>query len=263
MLINPDMDKFYKAKEEEISQLIAREKDLAPLAEPPSKPDFRESLEKGHSKRGIALIAEYKRASPSLGDINLALSPQEAQEAYREADAISVLTEERYFKGSLEYLSIMGSSSPPLLRKDFIFHPLQISATALTPASAILLIVRLRTEPNFLGDMISEARAAYLTPVAEIFNPKELSVARDAGAKVIQVNSRDLGDMKVDFRGTLEFIKNNPPLKDEFFILASGIQSAADFRAARSYGYHAALVGTFLTRRGNPKDNLAALYGGL
>ncbi|MDR1677635.1 MAG: indole-3-glycerol-phosphate synthase, partial [Deltaproteobacteria bacterium] len=96
-----DLERYIEAKK---ASIIGLKKKLSWTLFTGSRPSFSQALTVGRQKRGLALIAEYKRASPSLGDINLNLKPEEAVRAYRPADCLSVLTEERYFKGKLDYL---------------------------------------------------------------------------------------------------------------------------------------------------------------
>ncbi|MDR1872225.1 MAG: indole-3-glycerol-phosphate synthase [Deltaproteobacteria bacterium] len=252
--------RFRKAKAEEIARLKAHPPSLpAPLA----RPDFLASLKLGQKARGLAVIAEYKRASPSLGDLKLTLEPLAAAKAYAKADAISVLTEETYFKGSLAYLKEIAQNLKPTLRKDFIFIPEQVMETAGTLAAAVLLIVRLTPETQFLASLIDLAQSYALTPVVEVFNLEELAVARAAGAKVIQVNARDLATLKVDKDGPINLITQNPPQKGEFWIAASGLSSAYDLVKVQKAGFGAALLGSALMKAESPQEALASLLAGL
>lgn len=134
------LEKFRKAKSAEVTALqeLAGQGRL-PRPHGRTRPGFRASLEKA-GKRPV--IAEYKRASPSKGNINLDLTPEQAALAYTGAGAgaLSVLTEETWFKGSLSFLERMAGPGLPLLRKDFVIHPLQMVQTAASPASAMLVI---------------------------------------------------------------------------------------------------------------------------
>jgi indole-3-glycerol phosphate synthase len=250
-----ELAKFRAAKAAEIARL----KKNPPKPGATARPDFLGSLRAGAQKRGLGLIAEYKRASPSRGDLNLALAPEEAAAAYAAAEAVSVLTEETYFKGSLSYLGALAQNGRPVLRKDFIFDPLQVLETAATLAAAVLLIVRLTPEPSLLAELIALARAEGLVPVVEVFGPADLELARKAGAKVIQANARDLETLRVDLAGPLKLIKDYPPLGDEFWIAASGLATAQDLRERRAAGFGAALIGSALMGSGSPQGALSKL----
>jgi indole-3-glycerol phosphate synthase len=238
------LELFKAAKAKEIESLL-RLKTASEPGEGPG-PCLRQALEAGRRRRGLAVIAEYKRASPSLGDINLNLSPERAAEGYRRADAISVLTEETYFKGSLSFIDRMTSPGLPILRKDFIFHPLQIAATAATKASAVLLIVRLTPEAAALRELRLAALRAGLEAVVEVFDESDLLTARACGATIIQVNRRDLSSLTLGGERRLNLIEKYPPLPGEFWIAASGLKTAEDLRAVAAAGFSAVLIGSAL-----------------
>ncbi|MBT8762621.1 indole-3-glycerol-phosphate synthase [Desulfohalobiaceae bacterium Ax17] len=251
------LDKFKQAKKEEIDRLKAlEEKGALPKAYAGGRLSFAESLKVGH---GIKIIAEYKRASPSKGVINKDLDAQEVARIYSQngAAAISVLTEEKYFQGQLEFLSQMAGYGLPLLRKDFIFHPLQIVATAATPASALLLIVRLTPEVSVLKDLIARTYELGLDPVVEIFNHDELKIARKAGAKIIQVNNRDLDTLKVDIMNSYELIRYKE--EGELWICASGIENREEILKLKDEGFDAFLIGTWLMSAPDPGKALQEL----
>jgi indole-3-glycerol phosphate synthase len=258
------MQKFVDAKAAEIRCLLENREGLlrSKVHRKWSRPGFLEALRRGRDLRGIGLVCEYKRASPSQGDIELGIGPKEAALAYARADCISVLTEESLFKGSLDFLRQMGGPLP-LLRKDFILHPLQVEETARTPASAILLIVRLTPSRAEVRSLVTLATGLGLEPVVEVFDEKELRLAREVGARLIQVNARDLTTMHLDLDASLQLIKDNPPTDGELWIAASGVSDAADLRRFRDAGYGAALVGTTLMRGGRPKERLDVLIDGM
>ncbi|MBQ7739163.1 MAG: indole-3-glycerol-phosphate synthase [Desulfovibrionaceae bacterium] len=215
----------------------------------------------------LAIIAEYKRASPSLGAICLDLEVEDVVLAYAQgAQAISILTEEVYFQGHLTFLdrakAALGHKPIPLLRKDFIYDPIQIAATAATSASAVLLIVRMLPDAQSLAVLIHEAAHFGLESVVEVFDATDLEIARQACAKIIQVNTRDLETLKVDREGAWQLIQDHPPRDDETWILASGLQDRSDLVRASQAGFKAALIGTKLMLGGNPKQALQDFLGG-
>ena len=224
---------------------------------PSYKPPFVETLKERRSSP-LAVIAEYKRASPSEGDINPGATPEEVAAAYAQAGAgaISVLTEREHFKGELSHLERMTGPGLPLLRKDFIFHPLQVEQSAATPASAVLLIARMLTE-SALRELILLCGKLGLTPVVEVFNVPDLLQARAAGASVIQVNNRDLRTLRVDTDISRRMVAARE--NKEFWITASGMRSHGDLLAAAASGFDAALIGTSLMRGNDPGAALAAL----
>jgi indole-3-glycerol phosphate synthase len=254
-----DLLKFREAKSGEIEALIKN----PPQGLKVKRPDFLASLQKGRDQRGLGILAEYKRASPSLGDIDLNLTPAEALEAYEQADGISVLTEELYFKGNISYLEQMAGSQKALLRKDFIFHPLQITATSQTAASAVLIIVRLCPDRALLKELISLAQSYALAPVVEVHGHKDLEAARWSGAEIILVNARDLETLQVSSFKDNSLIQNCPPLSREFWIAASGLKTGADLRKVRDQGFGGSLLGTALMKSGDPGRALNDLIIGL
>ena len=250
------LERFRAAKAAEVAfleKLAASERLPPPFVGP--RPSFSASL---RVKAPLAVIAEYKRASPSKGDINLTVEPEEAAGAYAMAGAgaLSVLTEEAHFRGNLAYLGRMADPGLPLLRKDFILHPLQVDQTAATPASALLLIVRMLDTP-LLRDLILRSQEAGLEAVVEIFDEQDLLRARDAGASIIQVNNRDLNSLHVNLAASRVLVSQKKP--KEFWITASGIATHNDLASLLGLGFDAALVGSSLMSSGDPGGALAAL----
>ena len=255
----PDMlGKFAAAKAAEIAGLRAREKaGTLPPVWTGERPSLVAALE-AHAP--LAVIAEYKRASPSKGLICLDLSAGDVAGQYAAAGAaaLSVLTEEQYFQGSLECLAQAREAAPgtPLLRKDFLLDPLQVRATAATPASALLLIARMVDE-DLLAEMLDQAGALGLATVVEVFDEADLKKARAAGAGIIQVNNRDLDTLKVDLAVSRRLILRKR--ESEHWISASGVGTGAQLRELASLGFDAALVGTSLMAGGKPGAALTRL----
>jgi len=247
------LDRFRQAKMPEVERL---------RLQPPttvfqrSRPAFLPARKEG----GLSIIAEYKRSSPSRGVINEGISPAEIARLYTEggAQAISVLTEEKYFGGKLAFLQEIASHTTlPLLRKDFLFDELQVRETATTPASALLLIVALTPDVNQLRALRQLAESFGIEAVVEIFNEAELDLARASGARIIQVNNRNLETLEMDMTTTVRLISQRLPT--ERWIAASGIDSRDDL--ARLTGYDAALVGSSLMASKDPKQALKRLLG--
>ncbi len=269
------LERFMAAKQAEVEALerLARQGGAFDEGGPlcpwkGARPAFRTALEQG--KRGasapLAVIAEFKQASPSRGVICEGLSVEDAARQYAEngANALSILTETQYFRGELAYLERAAGAVPevPLLRKDFLFHPLQVAATLATPASALLLIVRLTPDAGLLRALREQAEAEGVEAVVEVFDEADLRLARESGARIIQVNARDLATLRVDRQATLRLIRNCPPLDGELWIAASGMAERADLDAAADAGYRAALVGSALMEGGTPGKALRRLLDG-
>lgn len=263
------LERFRRAKAAEIEMLNALEAQRR-LPDPwgGERPGFAKAL------RGpdLAVIAEYKRASPSRGVIELGLEPEAVARAYAEAGAacLSVLTEEAHFQGSLDYLFRMAEpvSGPgpaprlPLLRKDFLLDPLQITQSAATPASAVLLIVRM-LPGGLLAEMLAACAHYGLEAVVEVFSEDDLDRAQAAGAAIIQVNNRDLDTLATDLSTAEKLATRRASGADDdtVWIAASGLETAEDAARMRSAGYEAVLVGTALMRGGDPKGALQRLLG--
>ena len=247
-----NLERFKIAKESEIRRL-REQAPLLPLAV--TRPCFITPRTAGEC---IRVIAEYKRASPSRGVISEKYTPEQIADAYMGggAMAISVLTEEVYFQGRLDFLRrVAERTTLPLLRKDFIFDEAQIRETAATPASALLLIVALTPEVAHLRDLRVLAESFRMTAVVEVFDERELDIARAAGAGVIQVNNRNLETLAVDASVTQRLVSRK--LAGECWIAASGYETREQLDAL--VDYDAALVGTVLMSSDNPCDLLREL----
>lgn len=257
------LEKFRKEKEQEIIKLLNMvENGTMPEPYKKKRLPFGTAL---FSENFISVIAEYKRASPSRGVIrdDLDIETVACQYSTAKAAAISILTEENWFQGDIDFINRASNvTSLPILRKDFIFHPLQILATAATPASALLLIARMLPDSLSLGKLIKESRKYGLECVVEVFNQDDLNMARDSGATLIQVNARDLNSLKVDRSLCIDLINKNPPLKDEIWIAASGMDSSQHLNQAYNSGFSAVLIGTTLMKHPHPGKALELLLAG-
>lgn len=221
----------------------------------------RPSMVEALKGKGPSLIAEYKRASPSKGVINDRVGAPEAAEMFFRggAAAVSVLTEEKYFQGNMDYLEVFARKGLPVLRKDFLFHPLQVRQTAATRASALLLIVRVVRDVELLRELVETALGYGLEPVVEIFNHEELELARKAGAEVILVNNRDLDRLVVDLDVSRGLIKEKD--SRETWVCASGIEDRYQVYEFYYLGFEAFLIGTSIMSSGNPEMKLRELSG--
>lgn len=221
----------------------------------------KRSLAQAVRQPGISIIAEVKRASPSKGDIRPDLDVTEIVKAYEQAGAaaISVLTEPRYFKGSLDDLATARktlTSPVPILRKDFIVDPYQIWEAAAAGADAILLIVAaLRADE--LSSFQKEATEAGLECLVETHDSEELKAALASGAPLIGINNRDLRTFNVTLQTTLDMIGLVP---DGVLVVSeSGIATSTDVALLVDAGVDAVLVGETLMRSDDPGDGLRQL----
>lgn len=254
------LEQFRQAKMGEISALRTLEKQgISPEPLLYDRPDFRMALAIPPQGAALHVVAEYKCASPSRGVITQAFSPEDIALQYARggASCISVLTEELFFKGDIDFLERMTEVNLPLLRKDFIFDPLQVQATAATPASALLLIVRMTPDACFLKDLREQTEALGMHAVVEVFNQADLDLARQSGAKIIQVNARDLDTLVTDRQICLDIIKEKD--SQEVWIAASAMEKPEHLKAAAKAGYNAALIGSSLMSHASPANYLAHL----
>jgi indole-3-glycerol phosphate synthase len=218
-------------------------------------PPFKAALRRPN----VAVIAEVKRRSPSAGSIREDLDPIERALLYgaHGAAAISVLTDEPYFGGSMTDLRAAARRSlVPVLRKDFILDELQILEARAAGASAVLLIVRALEHPR-LHALMACASDAGLDALVEVHTPTELDAALAAGAVMIGVNSRDLDTFKVDTVAAWKIIRMVPP--DRIAVAESGLSRQEDVVRAAEAGADAVLVGTALSQAAAPEALLREL----
>lgn len=248
---------------------LAKAGQLPPLYSEP-RLDFVGRLRRRATEKGLAVIAEYKKASPSQGDIALGVTPDQAVLAFIKAGAaaMSILTEKSKFKGRLNFINRAWDGGAelfdlPLLRKDFIFDSLQVRATASRSASALLLIVRLTPDAFQLRDLRQEAEAYGLAAVVEVFDEVDLDVARKSGARIIQANARNFFDLSVDIRRSFELARRHASEAEELWIAASGFSKPLELLAASEAGFTAILVGTTLMRGGHLDESLKYLTSAL
>jgi len=209
--------------------------------------DFAGALRPGAGER-VRLIAEVKKASPSAGVLNASLDPVSQACAYAGAGAaaISVLTDEKYFRGSLDDLvAVRAAVSVPLLRKEFIVDEYQLWESRAAGADAVLLIVAALDPPHLL-DLMKSAAAIGLATLVEIHTSAELDTALRVGAPVIGVNNRDLRTLRTSLDPSLALLPLIPP--GHVAVSESGIASGADVERVLAAGAHAILVGEGLVR---------------
>lgn len=211
--------------------------------------------------KGLALIAEIKKASPSKGVL---MGPKQSvadlakDYAAAGATAISVVTESKFFKGDLSFIdTVKKACGLPVLRKDFVVDVWQLYETRLARADAVLLIASLFPQPRDLRKMIQAANNLSLTPLVEVHSPEELKRALRAEAEFIGINNRNLATFKVDLKVTERLMKLVP--EDKFVISESGIASVEDAEAVYKAGAKGILVGESLIKAKKPGDLAAAL----
>ncbi|MFA6431423.1 MAG: indole-3-glycerol phosphate synthase TrpC [Candidatus Margulisiibacteriota bacterium] len=219
------------------------------------------SFKKALKVKGVSIIAEVKRASPSAGVIKKSFKPVEIAQNYEKngAAAISVLTDEKYFKGKLDYLKkIRSKVRIPILRKDFIIDESQIYESRLARADAILLIVRILTDEE-LKRFLALSKKLKMDALVEVHNGKEAERALAAGADIIGINNRDLDTLEVNINNTLELIDKFWELSSKIIVSESGISSPEQVRTLKQKGVAAILVGESLLKSKKPSDKLREL----
>ena len=254
----------HKRREIEPRLRPVRERELARFAEAkPPGPGFAQALDQPGR---LGVIAEIKRRSPSAGAIKELADAVEQARIYTNAgaDCISVLTDEKYFGGTLRDLwevvefEVTSGRHVPCLRKDFMLHPLQIIEAAEAGARAILLIVR-ALDDDTLKQLHESAQIAGLDALFEIHEERELDRALNQGAKLIGVNNRDL--TTVQFQTNLAISEKLLPLipQSALAISESGIHTPADAARVRAAGARALLVGEALMKAEDPEKLLQEL----
>lgn len=246
-------------KEREVRDLRRRGEPLLlrQLEEAPAVRSFRGALEGGAE---VSVIAEFKRRSPSAGELAGDADPVRVGEAYREggAAALSVLTDGPHFGGGLEDLrAAREASGLPVLRKDFLIDPLQVVEARGAGADAVLLIARALSRAR-LAELLEATRELGMDALVEVHDAGELEEALDAGAGVIGVNARDLSTFEVDLRRCEELVSRVP--SERVAVAESGIGGSGDVARMGRAGADAVLVGSLLMRRG-PGRALPELTG--
>jgi len=234
-----------------LQELQARLPDLPPTRR------FLDALH--HTPNPIALIAEVKRASPSKGVIRAEFDPLTLAQRYAEAgaDALSILTDEPYFGGRLEYLARIRSHVPlPLLRKDFIVDTYQIYESRVMGADAILLIVAAVESDATLREWRELAESLGLDALVEVHTEAELERALRTGATLIGINNRNLHTFETRLQTTFDLLPRVPP--DRVVVSESGIETAEQVRALHQAGVQAMLVGETLMRAEDPRPLIRA-----
>ena len=233
----------------ELEQQAARTREDRPFSEALTRP-------------GISVIAEHKRRSPSAGEIRKGATVTEIVGAYERggAAALSILTEERHFGGSLDDLrEALSASALPILRKDFVVDPYQVYESAVAGADAILLIVAALDDDD-LGLLHREAASLDLDVLVEVHDEEELERALEVvDADVIGINNRDLVDFSVDIERTYELLSDVPAGKT--VVSESGIVYREQIEELERVGVDAVLVGETLMRAEDPEVACRELTG--
>ena len=221
---------------------------------------FRRNLIKSIQLNSLAVIAEIKKASPSKGLIKENFEPEILARNYEEAGAtcLSVLTDQPYFQGSLDHLSLVKESVDlPLLRKDFIVDEYQIYESRYRGADCILLIVAALTQSQ-LKDYHDLARELSLDVLVEVHTLNEKLRAVDIGPNLIGINNRNLETFEVDLENTKHLVKDIP--QEILIVSESGIKTREDVQKIFSYGVNIFLVGEAFMAVENPGRELRNIF---
>ncbi|MEW6676045.1 MAG: indole-3-glycerol phosphate synthase TrpC [Nitrospirota bacterium] len=222
--------------------------------------DFKAAIKRNLNEK-IRLIAEIKKASPSKGVIRENFDHIEIATIYekKQVSAISILTEEDFFQGRLEYLlDVKRITKKPLLRKDFIFDEYQIYESRANKADAILLIAAI-LDKNHADEYLHLAKELGLSVLFEVYNFKELEMALLIGADIIGINNRDLKTLRLDINTTFELKKELP--SDKIVVSESGIKTREDVLRLEEAGVDAMLIGTSLMEAGDIGKKIDELMG--
>ena len=219
--------------------------------------DFKKAFDKNLKKGKIPVISEIKKKSPSQGKINKNFSPVKIAKEYQKngATCLSILTDEKYFAGSLNHLKkVRKITNLPILRKDFIIDNYQVIESKYSGVDCVLLIMA-ALEKNHAKELEATAIEYGLNVLLEVHNDKELEQALDLKSNFIGINNRNLKTLKVNINNTKKLIKKIP--KKKYVISESGIKTINDMIDLWSYGIKGFLIGeTLLKKQSELKDFL-------
>ncbi|UCG20263.1 MAG: indole-3-glycerol phosphate synthase TrpC [Deltaproteobacteria bacterium] len=255
------LDDIVARKKERLAELkkrsVQKELEQSVVAAPKTR-DFFAALKYGEKP---AVIAEIKKASPSAGQIRPGLVVNKVAASYEKAGAaaISVITEEDFFQGRLEYLEeARGAVSLPILCKDFIIDPIQVLTARAAGADGLLLIAAI-LQQNTLKELLAMASQLDMACLVEVHDEEELSRVLETEARLIGINNRDLRTFQVSLGTTLRL---RPRIPSNLLVVSeSGIQTRSDLQSLAAAGVDAVLVGTSLMRAEDPGQKLRELLG--
>ncbi|MBI2415666.1 MAG: indole-3-glycerol phosphate synthase TrpC [Candidatus Kerfeldbacteria bacterium] len=238
------LDTIYQYKQHELDQQLQPQRDFAAAL---------------RSATGLAVIAEFKQASPSAGMIRTGAVLANIVTQYYQggARALSILTDQHFFQGQLDYINQAKQAVPlPVLRKDFIFHPFQVYESKLAGADAILLIAAKLTGPQ-LQQLVALAHSLGLQTLVEIHTTTEVDRAIACQPTMFGVNARNLHTMIIDLHTIARIVPLLP--SSSLIVFESGITSRADVAYVRQAGVKAILIGTTLMQAEHPQLALEQL----
>jgi len=249
MTILDDILEYKKQEVEKQKEICSFEDLLQKCKKLPETQSFLNVLKEFKNKNKIALIAEVKKASPSKGIIKADFQPVEIALSYEKAGAaaISVLTDEKFFQGSSEYLKeVKKAVKIPVLRKDFIIDEYQIYQTREMGADIILLIAS-ALDKVCLKDFYAASKELGLDVLLEVHDKKEFDFALEINADIIGINNRNLKTFEVSLNNTIDLVKDIKP-DNTYIISESGIETSEDVKLLHSHGVDGILVGESLLK---------------
>jgi indole-3-glycerol phosphate synthase len=251
------LDRIVAVKHAEVRALRGRASELrGRAADAPSTRGFAAALRRPAEVR---LLAEVKRRSPSAGEIRPGADPVDVARAYQAggAAALSVLTDRDFFGGELDFLvRVRAAVDLPVLRKDFVVDPLQLWEARAAGADAVLLIVRILTDPQ-LAELLGLARELGMDALVEVHTAGETARALAAGSTLVGINNRDLSTFVTDLGLSITLADGVP--SEVTLVAESGIRAAADVDRLGAAGFDAILVGESLMRQADLTAAAAAL----
>ena len=257
------LNQIVAVKREEIAAGLRRKSLAAMRADAESRVltrDFVGALRSKIAAGQPAVIAEVKKASPSKGVIRADFIPADIAQSYAEfgAACLSVLTDQQFFQGSIDYLKqARASCQLPVLRKDFMIDPYQVYEARAIGADCILLIAACLADTQ-MAELEAVARSLDMAVLVEVHDGAELQRALKLKTPLVGINNRNLRTFEVSLDTTLGLLGDVPP--DRLLVTESGIVTSADVQKMRSAGVHAFLVGEAFMRAPEPGEALAALF---
>jgi indole-3-glycerol phosphate synthase len=260
-IIEHKKEELEKLKSDTYFDTIERGMQRKAAASPKTRGFLAAITQNGHNVR---IIAEVKKASPSTGVIRKKFDPLEIAQEYEAggAAAVSVLTDEKYFQGSLENLTLIKERiALPVLRKDFIIDPYQVYESRAAGADAILLIADAlkANKGEKLRELLGLADSLSMAALVEVHDEADLEAALEAGAGIIGINNRDLTTLKIDIETTMRLMPLIP--EGKIVVSESGINSSGEITRMRGAGVAAFLIGTSLVKETDISTKLKELMG--
>lgn len=234
-----------------------RETHTASLVERPLQGAFEHALRHAKQQRGGAIIAEYKRASPSLGPFAADRNFRDQLIAYQQGGAacVSILAEPNLFQGSIEDVVAAAEFGMPRIYKGFVLGQAHLQEAQASGAQAVLLIARVLKQ--YTAVFADAARSAGLEPLVELHDLSEIDYAREASARLVGINARDLASFSI---GSPEASPLRDAFPDAVLIRESGLREPKDVQASFAQGFDAVLIGEALMRSEDPQAFLEAVY---